>query len=230
LLREFAQIAPVEQWYRQFAPQHEETITANRLAAREQITHLFEYFKPATLPEALPRRIVVLPTLLSAYDRSFSFEIEGTIYVVDGPQREWRYNPHELLHALIDPLTQAAASRPFLEAAEPVYRAAPEEVRRQYRNVERFVNECLVKALALHYAIPENSSLAEAANRIRLGEYRLGYILELAFFEGMAGYGKSGKSFAEFYPQLLQSVDLEKVLKEWDDFQALLRQTGQTGP
>ncbi|HEY4683501.1 MAG TPA: hypothetical protein VIH17_09675 [Candidatus Acidoferrales bacterium] len=230
LLREFAQIAPVEQWYRQFAPQHEEVIAADRLAAREQIARLFDYFKPATPPERLPHRIVVLPTLLSAYDRSFSFEVEGTIYVVEGPQKEWRYNPHELLHALVNPLTQAAASRPFLEAAEPIYRAAPEEVSRQYRNVEQFVEECLVKALALHYAIPANSNLAEAAERIRLGEYRLGYILELAFFEGMAAYPKSGKSLAEFYLGLLQSVDLSKALRNWEEYQALLRQTGQTGP
>ncbi len=230
LLREFAQIAPVEQWYRQFAPQHEEVISADRVAAREQIASLFDYLKPATSPEGLPHRIVVLPTLLSSYERSFSFEMEGTIYVVEGPQKEWRYNPHELLHALVNPLTQTAASKAFLEAAEPIYRAAPEEVRRQYRNVEQFVNECLVKALALHYAIPANSNLADAAERIRLGEYRLGYILELAFFEGLATYPKSGKSFAEFYPGLLQSVDLSKALRDWDEYQALLRQTGQTGP
>ncbi len=230
LLREFAQIAPVEQWYRRFAPQHEEVIAVERAAAREQILHLFEYLKPATLPEAQPHRIVVLPTLLAAYDRGFSFEMEGTIYVVEGPQKDWRYNPHELLHALINPLSQSAASKSFLESAEPIYRASPEEVRRQYRNVEQFVSECLVKALALHCAIPSSSNLAEEAEKIRLGEYRVGYILELAFFEGLAAYPKSGKSFAEFYPDLLKSVDLNKELRDWDEYQALLRQTGQMGP
>lgn len=231
-LREFHRKVPVEQLYAGVGKDYTEYIRDYRNAVRREVTAALSYARIRDVSELTGfgevEHCVVVPNLLESYDRATSFILRDTLYSVEGPREKLGYNPHEFIHAVTNPAvydsrlsTQSEKARPILEALRMTGAEA------NFRSPAALLDESLVRAVTLRYPWARASEEERATLESHMmEEYRAGYILERFFWEQLDGYEKSALPLRQFYPAMLESLDVLQEIRRW---QAEIAPSGSSG-
>jgi hypothetical protein len=219
LLREFHRKIPVDRLYGEVRPEYETYIRAYRKAMHKEVAAALAYARVRDVSE-LPGRgqlAVVIPNLLDSYRRATSFVLGDTLYSVEGPQEKVGYNPHEFIHAVTNPAVYDPALSAKSEKARPVLEALRmANAEGDFRSPAALLDESLVRAVSLRYDMAKATSEQKAAlEKDLLQEYRSGYILERYFWEKLADYEASAQSLRQYYPVMLDSLNVLKEIRRW---------------
>jgi len=221
LLREFHRKIPVDRLYGEVRKDYGDYIRVYRKAVHTEVAAALAYCRVQNVSELTGpgqgRLCVVIPNLLDSYRRATSFTLEDTLYAVEGPQERVGYNPHEFLHAVTNPAVYAQDLTGKSEKARPVLEALrTTNAEGDFRSPAALLDESLVRALSLRYgfpnATPEERTALEAD---MLKEYRAGYVLERYFWETLADYEKTTQTLRQYYPVMLDSLNVLKEIRRW---------------
>jgi hypothetical protein len=101
-------------------------------------------------------------------------------------------------------------ARPVLEALRST------DAEESFRSPAALLDESLVRAVSLRYNLGQASPAEKAAaERDMLQEYRSGYILERYFWEKLADYENSNQTLRQYYPAMLDSLNVLKEIRRW---------------
>jgi hypothetical protein len=104
---------------------------------------------------------VVIPNLLESNERAFSFVLADTFYAVEGPQPVLGYNPHEFIHAIMNPMSYDPAHAPAQARAESLFVVAREVTGgadEAHASLAAWMDEELVRAIALRYGVGDDAT------------------------------------------------------------------------
>jgi hypothetical protein len=135
---------------------------------------------------------------------------------VEGPQKSLGYNPHEFVHSITNPLSDAPRWEALQARAQPLFdavRELPEQA--EMRSIAQLFDECLVRAIVLRYDIGGDAARTARREAAMRQEYLAGFILERFFFEALAAYEMTSESLADFYPKMLEQLDPAVELARW---------------
>jgi hypothetical protein len=219
LLREFHRKIPVERLYEEVQPAYEAYIRAYRKTVHKEVAAALAYARVRDISE-LPGQgqvAVVIPNLLESYRRATSFVLGDTLYSVEGPQEKMGYNPHEFIHAVTNPAVYDPRLSEKSEKARPVLEALRStDAEESFRSPAALLDESLVRAVSLRYNLGQASPAEKAAaERDMLQEYRSGYILERYFWEKLADYENSNQTLRQYYPVMLDSLNVLSEIRRW---------------
>jgi len=221
LLREFHRKIPVDRLYGEVEKDYADYIRVYRKAVHAQVLAALTYCRVQNVSEltgpSQGQLCVVIPNLLDSYRRATSFVLEDTLYAVEGPQEKVGYNPHEFLHAVTNPAVYDQSLTATSEKARPVLEALRTvNAEGDFRSPAALLDESLVRALSLRYkypnATPEERALLEGN---MLKEYRSGYVLERYFWEHLADYEKTTETLRQYYPVMLDSLNVLNEIRRW---------------
>jgi hypothetical protein len=129
-------------------------------------------------------------------------------------------DPHEFLHTLV----MATTREPGLVKTYParfggLFRTAMAYplVAESYSSVEKWVDECLVKALACRIAYDKGRPLApisDPACPLAVQEAVHGFLLQTWFYEKLGDYEQGKLSFAEWFERTVEQTTTEAVLEQ----------------
>lgn len=218
LLQAFYREAQIEALFEKVRPEYENAIAQNQQAIRDEFKKLFTFLKVQST-EGIPsgKQVLYIPNLLESYFKALAYEIDGTIYDVEGPQDPWRYTPHEFVHTWTVPLKRTLAFQRFRLRCARIFLAVSEleNIRGYYLTVEDFIDECLVRALVLNYREQTGGASAKTVSEELEKEFKLGFILTKHFYRQLDAYTASGKTFREFAPRLFENFEPQKELEAW---------------
>jgi len=122
-----------------------------------------------------------------------------------------------LLHAVTNPVVYDQSLTATSEKARPVLEALRTvNAEGDFRSPAALLDESLVRALSLRYkypnATPEERALLEGN---MLKEYRSGYVLERYFWEHLADYEKTTETLRQYYPVMLDSLNVLNEIRRW---------------
>jgi hypothetical protein len=164
------------------------------------------------------RNPVVIPNLLDSYERASSFILDQRFISVEGPQEHIGYNPHEFLHAVTNPAVYAAATDTLADRLRPLVQEAVRalgEPESRYRTIAAFMDENLVRAVALRYFVPRRPEREAELAAQMMDEWRSGYILVRFFWEQLSGYEQQPADLRQYYPRMVARLDPEAELRRW---------------
>ena len=219
LLREFQRKIPMDRLYGEVRRDYVDYIRDYRKAVHREVAAALAYARVRDVSE-LPgqgRLAVVIPNLLDSYRRATSFVLGDTLYSVEGPQEKVGYNPHEFIHAVTNPAVYDPSLSAKSEKARPILQALrTANAEGDFRSPAAVLDESLVRAVSLRYgfanATPEERAALEAD---MLKEYRSGYILERYFWEKLVDYEASNTSLRQYYPVMLDSLNVLNEIRRW---------------
>jgi hypothetical protein len=219
LLREFHRKIPMDRLHGEVRRDYVAYIRDYRKAVHREAAAALDYARIRDVSE-LPGQgqlVVVIPNLLDSYRRATSFVLGDTLYSVEGPQEKVGYNPHEFIHAVTNPAVYDPSLSAKSEKARPLLQALrTANAEGDFRSPAALLDESLVRAVSLRYgfanASPEERSALEAD---MLKEYRAGYILERYFWEKLADYEASNESLRQYYPVMLDSLNVLTEIRRW---------------
>jgi hypothetical protein len=179
-------------------------------------------------PAHLQLKQVIIPNLLMSRG-AMGFPMgEDTFFTIESPtagrlgpaDSDPVGDPHEFLHLLVMPTTRD----PGLVKTQPArlgglfHRAmAYPLVAESYSSVEKWVDECLVNAVACRLVYDQGRPLVplnEPACPLVVQETAAGYLLEAWFYEKLADYEQGDMSFAEWFKQTVQQITTEAVVEQ----------------
>jgi hypothetical protein len=234
LLREFYRKLPIPRLYGEVRKEYKTYIEAYQKAVRTEVTAALAYARIQNVSELTGfgevKVCVVIPNLLDSFERSSSFVLRDTLFAVEGPQAKVGYNPHEFIHAVTNPAaydpklnTLSEKARPLLEALRSAGAGA------SFRSPAALLDESLVRAVSLRYRFPQAApDKAASLEHTMLEEYHSGYILERYFWEKLGDYEKGTLTLRQFYPAMLESLDVAKEVKRWQEESGVSGTSGAT--
>ena len=221
LLREFHRKIPMDRLYHDVRPEYVTYIRGYRKAVHAEVAAALAYARVHDVSE-LPGQgqlAVVIPNLLDSYRRATSFVLGDTLYSVEGPQEKVGYNPHEFIHAVTNPAVYDPNLSAKSEKARPVLEALRmTNAEGDFRSPAALLDESLVRAVSLRYGMARATSQEKAdLEKDMLQEYRSGYILERYFWEKLADYEASTQSLRQYYPVMLDSLNVLQEIRRWQN-------------
>lgn len=150
---------------------------------------------------------------------AFTESLGDDIYIIHGPP-DATPGPdvfyHEALHHIINPLTDKHVAE--IQRFEPLLKLAQEQLKGNYPEIKSVVNESFVRTIdkilsTRYYQHDDKTMMAHIIN-----EYQLGFILCQFLAENLPYYESSGLSLQDYYPVLLQQVDVEREVQRWQSF------------
>ncbi|HCJ10754.1 MAG TPA: hypothetical protein DHW14_06280 [Clostridiales bacterium] len=154
----------------------------------------------------------IIPNLLapSGFASVYHDDDEDVLYVLLGPGD---LRPDELVREfarflIADTLREIELDVGFTRF-RPVHDVAKglELISREHPSVGGYIEECLVRALAVRTVCAEEAAWAELEAAHAQGLY-----FTPAFYEALAGYEESGAALLEYLETLLEAVDVDAVL------------------
>lgn len=221
LLREFYKAVPVEAVYEDVRGEYLNHIKDYRQAIKGEVSKAMAYCRVKSVNELAgggeTKYAVVILNLLESYSRANSFALEAGFYSIDGPQKKVGYNPHEFVHSITNPISYNPRYRKLQQRAQPLFDAAREieEIKEGFNKIDGFFDECLVRAISLKYLDTGDPKRAAVLRDAMMNEYKSGYILERFFYEQLGDYEKSKKPLREYYPQMLNRLNVTKEIERW---------------
>jgi len=227
VLREFYENVPLERIYSGQKLEYERTVNAYMDTVYREAKRAMEYCGVKSTAELAgtgeTTEAVIIPNLLDSYQTATSFIWRGVFYSVEGPQRTLGYNPHEFIHTITNPLSYSPQYSRAQEKARPLYELAKQtEVGKDFKTLQEFLDENLVRAISLRYPHGDEKRKQRLREEM-IQEYRSGYVIERFFYDELEGYERSGKSLREFYSTILNRLDVDKELSEWKKSQQALK-------
>jgi hypothetical protein len=221
LLRRFYVEARIPELYEQVRPAYLEYIRQYRDAIYSETAAAMAYCRLALTEVTASgerQNPMVIPNLLDSYEHAFSFILGARFVSVEGPQERIGYNPHEFIHAVTNP----AVYSPTTEALEDALRPLVEEAVRalgespsRYATLASFVDENLVRAIALRYLVTRRPGRESELAEEMMAEWKSGYILERFFWEQLAEYERQTSDIRAFYGQMIRALDVPAELERW---------------
>ncbi|MEW6455573.1 MAG: beta-propeller fold lactonase family protein [Acidobacteriota bacterium] len=227
LLRDFYAAVPIEAIYEGVRGDYQKAVEGYLSAIQREVSKVMKYCRVQSPAELAGRgevvQALVIPNFLLSYEYAFAFVWQDTLYSIEGPQNgppdQWGYNPHEFIHSITNPVSYDERYRPQQQRAQPLFEAAMQlpEFQDQFKTktITHFFDECLVRAIALKYLDTRDPKWTEQLRADMMDEYRQGYILERFFYEQLEAYEKSEAALRDYYPLMLQHLDIEKGLARW---------------
>lgn len=214
LLRDFYKAVDVPALYKTVEPEYAKYVSAYDAVIHREAAAALAYCRlksvtPTSVPEGERVDPIVIPNLLESYEKAFSFVLGGRFVSVEGPQAEIGYNPHEFIHAVTNPAVYGDATRSMAKRLQPLAEAAKAD------SVPAFVDEDLVRAVALRYLAAAKPDRLPKLTEAMLKDYRDGHPLERFFWEQLAEYEKSSVDLRRYYPEMLARLDPEAELARW---------------
>jgi hypothetical protein len=179
-------------------------------------------------PSHLQLKQVIIPNLLMSRG-AMGFPMgEDTFLTIESPtagrlgpaDSDPVGDPHEFLHLLVMPATRdpglvktypARLGRLFrIAIAYPL-------VAESYKSIEKWVDECIVNAVACRLVYDQGRPLApitDPACPLAVQETVAGYLLEAWFYQKLADYEQGDMSFAEWFEQTVEQTTAEAVLAQ----------------
>jgi len=157
---------------------------------------------------------VVVPNLLMAYDRSISFTVGDTTFVVEGPSAVVGYDARGFIQLATASLTGDTAQFGEMHSkATPVYLAAKEaHDLTGIETLESFIDANLVRAIALRIRIAHQPE-RDAEFRSQAEEKaKAGLLLVPYFYEQLEKFESQRQSLRSYYPQLFEGLDAVQVI------------------
>jgi hypothetical protein len=151
--------------------------------------------------------IVNVPDLLDCHFTAIGAVYENYHYSVEGPGATgYGLNTHEYLHSIVNPLVRenyAKHKRKLLK----YYRAGKHgPACKSYQNPVVFTWECLVHAVDHRLAVRDNPKRENWANQRVASLSQKGLVLTQPFYDLLADYELSDKSFDQYLPILLERL------------------------
>lgn len=182
-------------------------------------------------PSHLQMKHVIIPNMLMSRG-AMGFPMgEDTFFTIESPtagrlgpaDSDPVGDPHEFLHTLVMPATR----EPGLLEEYParfggLFRRAMAYplVAESYSSVEKWLDECLVKALACRIAYDKGRPLAPLSDPscpLAVQEAVAGFLLQTWFYEKLGDYEQGGMSFAEWFRQTVEHTTEEAVLDHLEE-------------
>ncbi len=151
---------------------------------------------------------VYVPNYLEAYGRASTTRQDGRRYIVQGPALSSASHVntfrHEFAHSVVAPISEENLE--LIESKRSLYRRAPGEVTRYYRDWRSFVEECLVRAITVRVA-EISTPVPGGGEAMRRGDIERGFFLVGPFTESLKVYETSGLTLREFAPRLFAGME-----------------------
>ena len=190
LLRGFARGLKLDSLYRVHQLAHRATIADYTAAVKREVTAALRYARVKDVGELTGTgdfgHVVVIPSLLVAYDRAFSFVIGDVFYSVEGPQSVAGFNPHEFIHAIVAP------------------------ARRDTVRYSTTQNESLVRAVALRYRVAVDPARDSAAVAAAAADSGKGFTLVPYFYQQLKRYEQQSDPLRTYYPHLFEQLETKR--------------------
>lgn len=159
--------------------------------------------------EKLPAQsYVYVPNFLEAYGRASTSRLEGKRYIVEGPSTGATSHintfRHEFAHSIVNPIVEENLR--LVEGKSGLFRAAPGEVTRYYRDWATFVSECLVRAMTVRVA-DLSTPTPGVGEAMRQSDMERGFFLVGPFVEQLKAYETSGMTLREYAPRIFQAME-----------------------
>jgi len=173
---------------------------------KRQMAFLWEYLR---MERDDPFVVVQVPDLLDRHLGAMGAGYGQHYYCVDNPgSHAYSLNTHEYLHSVVNPLVEANF-RQFEQKLHEYYIAAEDaSLSGSYREPVTFTFECLVAALTRRVSMKFEDD--PWWTRLREGQVasdtREGLILVKPFYDLLADYEQSDKSFDEYIPVMLAGL------------------------
>lgn len=156
---------------------------------------------------------------LMSHFTAFFNESNGDYWVISGPM-PGEPDPsafyHEPLHNIVNPIVDC--NEQINQRIAGLVALSQEKLQGDYNDVSSILCESFVRTIdRILCARHNNLTKSELYKKVE-DEYKLGHILAFFLLEHLPEYEASGKTLAEFYPQLISSVDVEFERKRWKDY------------
>ena len=186
LMRVFARALPLDSLFRVHQLAHRAAIADYTTAVRREVTAALRYARVKDVGELTGTgdfgHVLVIPSLLVAYDRAFSFVIGDVFYSVEGPQNVAGFNPHEFIHAVVAPVSRDTVKYSIAQ------------------------NESLVRAVALRYRVATEPARDSAASAAAVADSAKGFTLVPYFYRQLKKYEQQADPLRTYYPHLFDEV------------------------
>lgn len=222
LLRTFARGLPLDSLYRTHQLAFRAVIADYTAEIRREVTAALRYARVRDVGELTGTgefaHVVVIPSLLVAYDRAFSFVIGDTFYSIQGPQTVPGFNPHEFIHAIVNPVSLdtvhfGAAHKKAMAA----YLAVRDTTARKISSLTQYVEESLVRAVVLRYGVANDPARDSASVAAAASDARKGLVLVPYFCEQLKLFEQQADPLRVYYPKLFEQLDAQRELTRWRD-------------
>lgn len=205
-LRTFYKEAAIADLWRQQRPAYEAEAAKYAGQAGPAVQRMLTYLKVTNPPTD---HVALLPNLLDAYWRGYGLRVGNTTYVVAGPADQPNIGlvQHEAMHPIINPLVDANQSVIDKKTADALYAQMKPLMSGGYTNWGTVLRESVIRAVEVRLNDPAQRE-AHIAN-----EEKQGFLMVRALANGLAAYETSGKTFADYLPTLLETVNDNSVAK-----------------
>lgn len=156
---------------------------------------------------------------LLPYFVSLTARVNGDLYMIVGPQEDKPDRTifyYYLLARVAGPLVRSDSAD--VNRLSGLYDSVKSKIDMKHGNWNTLVTECFAEAIDIRMeeALYGLDSSAVWASLSR--EYSFGFILCPAIYERLAGYELSGKTFSQYFPTILESINLHDEKERWDEF------------
>ncbi len=217
LLRRFHTEAGVPALYETVRPSYIAYIADYRAAIIREVGAAFSYLRVGsadslTFGNGDIGRARVIPNLLGSHQHAFSFVLD-TFVSIEGPQRQIGYNPHELIHAVTNPVSYDPRYAAQQARAEALYAQARNLLQDDPpATLAAFFDECLVRAISLRYIAQDSPDRLPALEASMKDEFQRGWLLERHFWNQLLDFERQRGDLATFYPQMLSALNVDAEL------------------
>ncbi len=165
------------------------------------------------------RRIHFQYMPLLPYFVSLTARVNGDIYMIVGPQEDKPdrsiFYYHLLTRVTMPLLRSDSADVGRLSA---LYDLVKSKVDMRHGNWNTLLAECFAEAMDIRMEEGLYGLDSAAVQSALTSEYKFGFILCPAIYEKLHQYELSGESFAQYFPSILQSINLQEEEGRWEEF------------
>ncbi|MCL4465122.1 MAG: DUF4932 domain-containing protein, partial [Chloroflexi bacterium] len=172
------------------------------------VTPAQEVFDYSQWPSLPAQSYVYVPNYLEAYGRASTSKLDDKRYIMEGPSfgatSHINTFRHEVAHSVVNPVVEENLD--LVESKRALFRAAPAEVKRYYRDWATFVAECLVRAVTVRVA-DLSTPTPGTGEAMRKADMERGFFLVGPFVEQLKAYETSGMTLREYAPKIFEAME-----------------------
>ncbi|MFV1883409.1 MAG: hypothetical protein ACMZ7B_02850 [Balneola sp.] len=217
LLREFYSKADISTLWAEYEPRLQEYHDRFAPFAEQAFNDLKEFLGVTELPSDMGKgKIITAYSPLMSYFNAFTVIVNNDVYIVNGPM-DSEPSPssyyHEAAHHFVDRAVNDNAL--LLERIQPLLHYAEEK---NAGIAYAVMEESLVRAIQILLDEQLFSRTTEKTLEATNNEYRFGFILCPYFVENLPEFSATGKSFEEYFPELITGIDIDHEIQRLDKF------------
>lgn len=165
------------------------------------------------------RRIHFQYMPLLPYFVSLTARVDGDIYMIVGPQED-KPDRSVFYYHLLTRVTMPLVRSDSVEVGRllRLYDLVKSKIDMRHGNWNTLVAECFAEAIDIRMEEGLYDLDSSAVQSTLSSEYKFGFILCPAIYEGLHQYELSGESFARYFPFILQNIDLQEEQQRWNEF------------